>query len=136
MEIKHNDATTKRPEGDRVLDAPFVFADIPKFIGILKDEKTWEKNDRNAITVFKTEGMTIVLTLLKAGAFIRDNSVNGFLTVQLLEGSIRMETLERDYKMIQHQLISFHPEFPHSIEALSDSILLLFTYELGSHKIL
>ena len=132
MEIKHNDATPNRPEGDRVLDAPYVFADLPAFIEQVKDEKAWGKSDRNAITVFKTEGMTIVLTAMKEGAVIKDNTVNGFFTVQVIEGSIRMETLEGDNKMTLNQLISFHPGVPHSIEATTDAVLLLFTYDLST----
>ena len=132
MEIKHNDATPNRPEGDRVLDAPYVFADLPGFKEQVKDEKAWEKSDRNAITVFKTEGMTIVLSAMKEGAVIKDNTVNGYFTVQVLEGSIRMDTLEGDIKMTEHQLISFHPRIPHSIEALTDCVMLLFTYDLST----
>src|SRR6187549_525713 len=121
MEIKRNEATRNRPEGDRVLDAPYVFADLPEFTRQVKDEKAWEKSDRNAITVFKTEGMTIVLTAMKEGAVIKDNTVNGFFTVQVIEGSVRMETLEGDNKMTSNQLISFHPGVPHSIEATTDA---------------
>jgi quercetin dioxygenase-like cupin family protein len=132
MEIKQQDATPNRPEGDRVLDAPYVFADLPTFTEQVKDEKAWQKSDRNAITVFKTEGMTIVLSAMKEGAVIKDNTVNGFFTVQVLEGAIRMETLEGDTNMTQHQLISFHPKVPHSIEASSDCVLLLLTYDLST----
>lgn len=132
MEIKHNDATPNRPEGDRVLDAPYVYADLPGFAEQVKDEKAWERSDRNSITVFKTDGMTIVLTAMKEGAVIKDNTVNGYFTVQVLEGKIRMETLEGDINMTQHQLISFHPKVPHSIEANADSVLLLLTYDLST----
>ena len=130
MEIKRNDATPNRPQGDRVLDAPYVFADLPAFIDQVKDEKAWEKSDRNGITVFKTEGMTIVLSALKEAAVIKDNVVNGFLTVQVLEGAIRMETLEGDAEMGENQLIAFHPGVPHSIEARLNTVLLLTTYDV------
>jgi hypothetical protein len=50
MEIKRNEATLNRPEGDRVIDAPFVFLDIPEFIHQVKKEKAWKKYDRNGIT--------------------------------------------------------------------------------------
>ena len=134
MEIKHNDATLKRPQGERVLDAPYVFADLPAFTEQVKDEKTWQNSDRNAITVFKTDGMTIVLTALKEGAVIKDNTVNGFLTVQVLEGSIRMDTMEGDNKMEKHQLVNFHPRVPHSIEAITNAVILLFTYDVEPVK--
>ena len=130
MEIKRNEATRNRPEGDRVIDAPYVFADLVAFTEQVKDEKAWDKSDRNAITVFKTEGMTIVLSALKPGAVIKDNTVNGFLTVQVLEGSIRMETLEGDAEMGEKQLYAFHPGVPHSIEAKTNAVLLLTTNDV------
>lgn len=132
MEIKRNEATPNRPEGDRVLDAPYVFADLPAFAEQVKDEKTWGKSDRNAITVFKTKGMTITLSALKCAAVIKDNTVNGFFTVQVLEGKIKMETLEGDIEMDQQQLITFHPGLPHSIEAITDTVLLLTIYDVNN----
>jgi len=39
MENKRNEATLNRPEGDRVLDAPYVFVNIPEFIRQLKSEE-------------------------------------------------------------------------------------------------
>ena len=132
MEIKQQDATPNRPEGERVLDAPYVFADLPGFTEQVKDEKAWEKSDRNAITVFKTDGMTITLSAMKEGAVIKDNTVNGFFTVHVLEGTIRMETLEGDIRMNQYQLISFHPRVPHTIEATTDAVMLFTTYDLST----
>ena len=42
MEIKTNQATKNRPEGDRVIDAPYVFIDIPGFVEQLKSESYLE----------------------------------------------------------------------------------------------
>ena len=66
MEIKSNQATGNRPEGDRILDAPYVFTDIPMYLEQLKSEKSWSKNDRNAITVYKSEKVTILVAVLKS----------------------------------------------------------------------
>ena len=132
MEIKRNDATRNRPLGDRVIDAPYVFADLPAFIDQVKDENAWGKSDRNAITVFKSAGMTIVLSALKEAAVIKDNVVDGFLILQVLEGSIKMETLEGDATLKENQMIVFHPCIPHSLEAESDSVILITTYDIKS----
>lgn len=132
MEIKRNDATRNRPGGDRVLDAPYVLADLPAFIEQVKDEKAWDKSDRNGITVFKTDGITIVLSAFKEGAVIKDNIVNGFLTLQVLEGKVRLDTLEGEIDMQDNQLITFHPNIPHSIEARSGAVLLITTYDVKS----
>ena len=66
MEIKSNHSTGNRPEGDRILDAPYVFSDIPTYLEQLKSEKSWAKNDRNAITVYKSDKITIVIAILLA----------------------------------------------------------------------
>jgi quercetin dioxygenase-like cupin family protein len=136
MEIKRNEATRNRPEGDRVIDAPYVFADLAKFLEQVKSEKAWEKNDRNGITIFKTEGMTMVITILKEGAVIKDNTVNGHFTIQVLHGQLNMTTLEGDADLNVNQLITFHPGIPHSLEAKRDTVMLLTTVDVqATHPI-
>lgn len=128
MEIKRNEATLNRPEGDRVIDASFVFADIPEFVKQLKTEKSWEKNDRNGITVFKSSNLTIVITALQASAELAHNNVNAFMTVQLLDGDARVSTSEGDAELKENNLVAFHPGVPHTIHALTDIIILLSIY--------
>lgn len=125
MEIKRNEATNNRPEGNRAIDGTYIFVDIPSFVNQLIQEKAWEKNDRNGITVFKSTNITMVITALQAGAAIRNNSVNGFITLQILEGNTRITTNDGDIDAVKNQLITFHPQVHHSVEALSDSIILL-----------
>ena len=129
MEIKRNEATLNRPEGDRVLDGTYVFVDLPTYIRQIKEEKAWEKNDRNGITVFKSDHITIVITILQKGSAIRDSEMDEFLTVQVLDGNLRFVTPEGDIDAVKHQQITFHPKVKHSIEALSESIVLLTTFK-------
>ena len=132
MELKRNEATINRPEGDRVIDALYVFADLSDFIRQLKDEPAWEKNDRNGITVFKTDNLTLVLTVLHNNATIKDNKVDGLVTLQVFEGMIRVSTIDGDIEMKEKQLINLHSNEPHSIEALSDCAFLLSNYTCPS----
>ena len=127
MELKRNDATLNRPEGDRVIDAPYVFMDLGQFIKQIKTEETWNKNDRNGITIFKTENFTTVLTCLHKDASIKDNTVDGIFQVQVLSGRIRVTTHDGDVDMEEGQMIVFHPGIRHTIEALKKSSLLLQT---------
>ena len=124
MENKRNEATLNRPKGDRVIDAPYVFIDIPDFIKQLKTEDTWQKNDRNGITVFKTGRVTMVLTCLHAKAIFKNNLVDGIFTVQVIEGIVRVRTMDGDVDMQANQVIAFHQLVDHSIEALVDSVVL------------
>ena len=125
MENKRNEATQNRPEGDRVLDAPYVFVNIPDFIRQLKSEEAWQKNDRNGITVFKTNRVTMVVTCLHAKAVLKNNLVDGIFTIQVLEGIVRVTTPDGDVDMQANQVMAFHQLVDHSILALMDSVLLL-----------
>ena len=129
MENKRNEATINRPEGDRVLDAPYVFGDIEEAIRQLKEEEAWAKNDRNAITLFKSDHVTIVLTCLHEKAAINQNSVDGELTLQLIEGKITVETADGDIEMKPGQFLSFHRRIDHSIKATDDAVLLLTVFK-------
>src|SRR5690606_16733344 len=88
MEEKTNDATPKRPEGERVLDAPLVDIDLNKYIRQIKSEETWLNNKRNAITVFKSDNMRIVLIGLHQDAELPEDTAEGISSVHLLQGHI------------------------------------------------
>jgi len=134
MEIKRNEATLNRPEGDRVLDASYVFVNLPAFIEQLKEEKAWKKNDRNGITVFKTDALTIVLTILKGNAKIGNNNMDEFVTIQLIKGKARITTPDGDTTIKKNTLVTFHPAVDHSVEALKDSIFLITTHTAMKKK--
>jgi quercetin dioxygenase-like cupin family protein len=128
MEIKRNDATVNRPEGSRVIDAPYVFIDIPAYTEQLREEKSWVKGDRNSITVFKSEETTIVVTALKAGAQITNNANEVFYTVLVLQGEVVVTTDDVERDVLRGQAVAFHPNVLHSIRAISDTNLLLTSY--------
>lgn len=127
MELKYQESTINRPDGDRVIDAPYVLADLKKFKNQLKKEDAWDKNDRNSITVYKSEGTTIVLTCLHEDADLVDNTVDGSLTIQVLDGSLECSIHDDTVKVKKNQLIAFHEEMPISIRAREESVLLLTT---------
>lgn len=127
MQTKYNDATRNRPEGDRVLDAPFVFTDLEKYSGHLKKEDAWKKSDRNSITVFKTTDTTIVLTCLHKKAEIKDNEIDGQLTVLVLDGSVEFTIENYSQVLKKHQLMTIHAGIVHTICAKEESTILMTT---------
>ena len=88
MTIKINDATPNRPEGHRLIQAPVVQVNFNDFVKQLKTEKAWQTNDRNSITVYKAQGLTLVITALHGGAELNDLPDDGLLLLQVMEGSI------------------------------------------------
>ena len=129
MEYKRNEATLNRPEGDRVLDAPYVYMDLDKYAAQVKDEEAWDKYDRNGITMFKTDSLTTVLTCLHKGAAIKNNRIDGLFQVLVIDGRVRVTTEDGDVDMKENEMITFHPKVQHTIEAIKKSTLVLQTIE-------
>ena len=125
MEIKYNESTELRPEGGRLIDAPIVSIDIPGYIKQIKSEPSWEKNDRNAMTVYKTEGMRIVLVALHKDAVLARHTTNGILSVQVLEGKINFITDVKSVELEKGQMVALHKDEPHSVTAIKESVFML-----------
>jgi len=125
MEEKFNDATQQRPEGDRVIDAGMVTIDMPSFIAQVKQESAWKDTDRNAITVFKTNGMRIVLIVLHAGAEMKTHIAEGIISVQVIEGKIKFNAENRSVELGEGQMLALHKGIPHSVLAVEETIFLL-----------
>ena len=125
MEIKYNEATPQRPEGDRSLDAALIAIDLPVFVKQIKEESTWKESDRNAITVFKTNGLRIVLVALHKGAEMPTHTADGIISVQVLEGQMQFNTEWRSVELSNGQMLALHERIPHSVLALKETIFLL-----------
>lgn len=125
MEQKFNEATRQRPHGDRITDAPLVNIDLPSFIEQIRNEKPWKDSDRNAITVFKTNGLRIVLIALHKGTEMIKHTADGLISVQVLEGQMFFNTDERSVKLRKGQMLALHAGIPHSIQAMEETIFLL-----------
>ncbi|HYV93936.1 MAG TPA: cupin domain-containing protein [Chitinophagales bacterium] len=125
MEEKFNEATPQRPEGDRPLDAPMVTIDLPSFIDQIRKEPSWKDSDRNAITVFKTNGLRIVLIALHAGAEMIKHTAAGIISIQVLEGQIKFSTDEQSVELGKGQMLAMHGSIPHSVQAETEAVFLL-----------
>jgi quercetin dioxygenase-like cupin family protein len=125
MDAKFNDATNQRLKRDRIIDAPLVTLDIPLLIEQIRKEKLWKDNDRNAITVFKTNGMSIVLIALHEGAEMIKHIAKGIISLQILEGKIRFSAEEQTIELDKGQMLTLHDGIPHSLLAIEETIFLL-----------
>ncbi|MEP7374960.1 MAG: cupin domain-containing protein [Chitinophagaceae bacterium] len=125
MEEKFNEATTKRPQGDRTLDAKLVTIDLNSLIEQVRREEQWGDSDRNAITVFKTDGLRVVLIALHKGAEMARHTANGLISVQVLEGEMLFNTDEQSVELSKGQMLTLHKGIPHSVMAKKEVIFLL-----------
>ena len=125
MEIKYNESTELRPEGERVMDAPLVSMDIPEFIKQIKNEPAWKNGDRNAMTIYKTDGMRIVLVALHKDAELKRHTAEGIISVQVLDGKINFGTDDSSVEIEKGQMIALHKGLHHSVKAIKESVFLL-----------
>ena len=125
MDEKFNDATKLRPQGERIMDAALVTIDLRNFTKQIREEKAWKDSDRNAITVFKTDGMRIVLIALHKDAEMIKHTADGMISLQVLEGQILFTTEEQSVELGQGQMLALHENVPHSVLAMEETIFLL-----------
>jgi quercetin dioxygenase-like cupin family protein len=125
MNEKNIDATNQRPFGERITDAPLVSIDLLNFTNQIKAEQAWKENDRNAITVFKTDGMRIVLIALHKDAEMMKHTAEGLISVQVIDGKILFETEDHKIELQKGQMLALHEKIPHSVIALEETVFLL-----------
>ena len=125
MEIKSNDATPQRPDGERILNAPLVEMNLNEFIKQIKSETTWVDSDRNSVTIFKSETMRVVLIGLHENAELKTHTANGVISVQVLEGKIEFTVEQKSTQLEKGQMVALHENIPHSVKALTESCFLL-----------
>lgn len=125
MEEKHNEATINRPDGDRPVDSPLLLIDLPLLIKQIKTEDAWSKNDRNAITAFKTDGMRIVLVALHKDAEMQTHSAEGVVSIQVIDGKIKLKTDEASVEVNEGQVLTLHSGISHSVLAIEETTFLL-----------
>lgn len=125
MKNKSNEATPQRPEGARLLNAPLVEMDLNGLIAQIKAESTWAESDHNAITIFKGDGLRVVLIGMHENAELKTHSANGIINVQVLEGKINFTTELHTVLLEKGKMIALHEKIPHSVLALQESFFLL-----------
>ncbi|MEO7444744.1 MAG: cupin domain-containing protein [Ferruginibacter sp.] len=125
MENKSNEATPLRPEGDRTIDAKLVTMNLNQFIDQIKSETTWKDSDRNSITIFKSEDMTIVLMGLHENAELKTHTAKGIITLQVLKGEITFTTGEQTVALKKGEMLALHKNIPHSLIAVEETFCLL-----------
>ncbi len=125
MEDKFNESTSQRPEGDRMIDATLVNIDLPSYMAQIKREKPWKDGKRNAITVFKTNSMRIVIIALHEGAEMARHTAEGMISVQVLEGLLQFHTDQQSVELSKGQMLALHECIPHSVKAIRETIFLL-----------
>ncbi|WP_181308751.1 cupin domain-containing protein [Rufibacter sp. XAAS-G3-1] len=125
LPTKPTEATPQRPDSARHLDAPLLTLDLTRSLAQIKEEKAWLTSDRNALTLYKSEEVRVVLIGLHAGAQMKTHTAPGPISVQVLEGQLTFEALPHATVLTTGQQVVLPAGVPHRVEALVESVFLL-----------
>jgi quercetin dioxygenase-like cupin family protein len=118
---------------DRPVDVPLLRLELGEQFERLKQESTWRRSGRNAITVTKAPGLRVVLLLLGRGARLSEHQAAGPLTFQVLGGWVNFRAGGRVERLGPGALIALESAVAHDVEALEESACVL-TLGGGSHE--
>jgi quercetin dioxygenase-like cupin family protein len=91
----------------------------------LRSEPAYESTGRTALAIARSDALTIVLTVIKSGAHIKDHKAPGPGTVVVLDGHLKFNALEKQVTLKKHDTAVFARDMVHSLEAMEDSCFLL-----------
>lgn len=118
--------TSHRPPraGREPSAAPSLTFDLPRQIRDLRRESYWQRG-RNSKTLVKYDDLRIVLTAMEAKATIHEHRSAGRISLQTLEGHLRMHAGGRGFDLPAGKVIVLDPGVPHDVIAVEDSVFLL-----------
>lgn len=113
------------PGSERSLRGVFQSFDLSAEVARLRGEKEWREGRRNAITLRKGGGLSLVLLVMKAGDRLEEHAAPGPITLSIREGRVRFATADEVVEAGPEAVIACDGGVRHSVEALSDAVCLL-----------
>ena len=124
--FKNPDWTYSIPAAVEAPVPPWHHLDFHHEINELKTSDYWKSEDRAAKTLLKERDFRIVLTLMKAGAALKEHQAQGYVALHVLQGSIQINSDGNTGQVEQGQMMILSPGAPHSVQALDEAAFLMF----------
>jgi quercetin dioxygenase-like cupin family protein len=99
--------------------------DLQAEIASLKLEPAWQQSDRNSRTLVHESKLRIIVTVMKAGAQLREHRTDGAVSIQTIEGHLRLGTERGMIDLEQGRLVAIDSDVPHELEAVAESAFIL-----------
>ncbi len=120
------------PGDERFLRGPLQGFDLDGEVARLRGEKEWREGRRNAITLRKSEGMSVVLLVMGAGDRLEEHAAPGPITLTVREGRVRFTAADESVDVGPETLLACDSCVRHAVEALSDAVCLVTI--AGGHR--
>ena len=99
--------------------------DLEAEISRLREEKEWQRGRRNAVTLRKGGGLSLVLVVMRAGDRLEEHSAPGPISLSVREGRIRFTAEGEAVEAGAETVLACDAGVRHSVEALEDAVCLI-----------
>jgi quercetin dioxygenase-like cupin family protein len=111
---------------DGTLSGPLLQFDLASELDQLHRDESWlQITGRSSKTLVKYPDLRIVLIAMKANTRMHEHTAAGKISVQLLNGHIRLHLPEQVVDLPAGHLLALDQCVPHDVEATEDSAFLL-----------
>jgi quercetin dioxygenase-like cupin family protein len=114
-----------RPGSGRSLREQFRGFNLDQELARLREEKEWQEGRRNAITLRKGGGLSVMLLAMRAGDRLEEHSAPGPFSLIIREGRIRFSAEGEVVEAGPETVLTCGAGVRHTVEALSDAVCLL-----------
>jgi quercetin dioxygenase-like cupin family protein len=102
--------------------------DLPASLRALRAEARSGANGHQQITLLHHGPVRLVLFAFEAGGRIPEHRVPGWITIQVLRGSLRVRTTDAAHALSAGQILSLAPDVAHDVDAAEPTDMLLGVY--------
>jgi quercetin dioxygenase-like cupin family protein len=131
-------ATRSPKHGGPDIQAPTLRFDLHAELNQLKEQRNYQENAPAGRTLVKEPDLRIVLMALGADARLQEHHASGPISLQVIEGTIRVRLPTASIELTAGQLLAVESGIRHDVEAIEDSAFLLTigrtTYENVSDR--
>jgi quercetin dioxygenase-like cupin family protein len=98
----------------------------------LREEKEWRQGRRNAITLRKGGGLSIVLLVMRTGDRLEEHAAPGPISIVVREGRVRFAAGDETVEAAAETVLACDAGVRHSVEALDDAVCLISIAAAGT----
>ncbi|MDQ2742246.1 MAG: cupin domain-containing protein [Chloroflexota bacterium] len=118
-------ASRSPKHGGPAMAAPILRFDLPAELEQLRQQPAYQNGDPSGRTLVKEPDLRIMLMALKAGARLPEHHASGPISIQAIEGRLRVRFAGQPSEITAGQLLAAEASIPHDVEAVEDSAFVL-----------
>jgi quercetin dioxygenase-like cupin family protein len=122
--VTASEDTAKTAPTHAIPEAAWSF-ELHREVEALKNASQYRTTGHAARTLFKSPQLRVVLIVLRSGAQLKEHKTNEPVSLQVLEGVIRVALPKRTVEPVVGGLIVIEPSVLHDVIALADSAFVL-----------